>query len=65
VLLGLSAFAIINCSNLLQVEALFSGGRHEGSKHNLKFQNAMWPQTFNAQGSRLMIVHVPLFNKIS
>jgi hypothetical protein len=28
----------------------------EGSKHNLKFQSAMWPQAFSARGSRLMIV---------
>jgi hypothetical protein len=64
-LLVLPAFTSINYNKLLQVEALFNAGRHEGSKNNLKFQNAMWPQAFNAQGSRLMIVHLLLFNKIS
>jgi hypothetical protein len=64
-LLGLLAFASINCSKLLQVEVLFSGGRPKGSKRNLKFRSATWPQAFNAQGSKLMTVHVPLFNKIS
>jgi hypothetical protein len=30
---------------LLQKLKLVSGGRHEGSKRNLKFQNATWLQT--------------------
>ncbi len=64
-LLGLPTFASINCNKLLEVEALFSGSMIEGSKCNLKFQSAAWPQAFNARGLRLMIIHVPLFDKIS